>query len=211
MALIHVIRVLWWSALLLLSNELALCPNPTNPYQEWKKLLRLYALLWHSAFRNRCLLTSRFSRRSLSPCMVFPRFSILSFGSLGTSPIVFCFSLPQEFPLTYFLSSVAAAHRDSLVVNSLMVPCCLEIFSFCCKIVSRSCMTVFLSSSSWLPEFSSGNNVTGQLASPLRGTARQMYRFPSSGWFRVSWPRPSAQKHNNPYKHKNIPATCTNQ
>lgn len=132
--------------------------------------------------RNWCRLTSKFSNRSLSPCMVFPRLSMVSFGSLGTSPIVFCFSLPQEPPLSYFLSSVAEAQRDSLVVNSLMVPCCLEMFSFCCKIVSRSCMTVFLSSSSWLPAFNSGSSVTGQLASPLRGTARQMYRFPSSGW-----------------------------
>ncbi|TNN49224.1 hypothetical protein EYF80_040590 [Liparis tanakae] len=86
----------------------------------------------------------------------------------------------DEAPLSYFLSSVVEAQRDSLVVSSLMVPICLEMVSFCCRIVSRSCMTVFLSSSSWVPAFSSGNKVTGQLESPLRGTARQMYRFPSS-------------------------------
>lgn len=174
-------------------------------------ILCFYTWLWHRgcAFRNWCLLTSKFSNRSLSPCMVFPRLSMVSFGSRGTSPIVFCFSLPQELPLSYFLSSVAEAQRDSLVVSSLMVPCCLEIFSFCCKIVSRSCMTVFLSSSSWVPEFSSGNSVTGQLASPLRGTARQIYRFPSSAWPLASWPQPSAQKHNNPYKRENIPAAFT--
>lgn len=162
------------------------------------------------AQRAFCAVTSRFSSRSLSPFMVFPRLSIVSLGSLGTSPIVFCFSLPRGAPFSYFLSLVAEAQRDSLVVSSLMVPSCLEIVSFCCRIVSLSCMTVFRSSSSWLPTFSSGNNVTGQLASPLSGTARQIYRFPSSGWPLASWPQPSTQTHN-PYRSGNIPAAWSIQ
>ena len=96
-----------------------------------------------------CALTSRFSRRPFRLCMVFPSWSMVSVGSRGRSPMVFLlYSFRLElWPRDLLESSAAASQRASLEFSSLMVPCLVELSSFCCGKVCRSWMGVFLSSS----------------------------------------------------------------
>lgn len=167
------------------------------------------------AFTRGCLchLTSKFSSRPFRLCMVLPSWSMLSPGSRGRSPIVF---LPYSFRLEPWPrdlpggdSSAAASQRASLELSSLMVPCWITRVSFCCRMVSRSTMIVFRSSSSpglllcrRIPEGS-----YPQPGSAPGGMALQTKRLPVAPWLRTVRP---LTRYNSPTTKVSIPTRKAN-
>lgn len=94
--------------------------------------------------------TSRFSNLCFSDCKVCDSCVKVSAGPLDTSPIVFL--VPASFLLPPGRVSPGSAplwlsHRANFEVSSLIVSFWFMIVSFCCKTVSRSCMTVVFKSS----------------------------------------------------------------
>lgn len=158
-------------------------------------------------------LTSKFSSRPLRLCIVLPSWSIVSLGSRGRSPMVF---LPYSFRLEPWPrdlpcddSSDAASQRASLELSSFMVPCWLTMVSFCCRMVSRSWMMVFRSSSStglllWT-RFPVGPYP--QPGSAPGGIALQTKRLPVASWLRTVRP---LTRHKSPTTKTSIPPIYTN-
>lgn len=158
-------------------------------------------------------LTSKFSSRPLRLCIVLPSWSIVSLGSRGRSPMVF---LPYSFRLEPWPrdlpcedSSAAASQRASLELSSFMVPCWLTMVSFCCRMVSRSWMMVFRSSSStglllWT-RFPVGPYP--QPGSAPGGIALQTKRLPVASWLRTVRP---LTRHKSPATKISIPPIYTN-
>jgi len=94
--------------------------------------------------------TSRFSNLCFSDCKVCDSCVKVSAGPLDTSPIVFL--VPVSFLLPPGRASPGSAplwlsHRVNFEVSSLIVSFWLMIVSFCCKTVSRNCITVLFKSS----------------------------------------------------------------
>lgn len=94
--------------------------------------------------------TSRFSSLCFSDCKVCDSCVKVSAGPLDTSPIVFL--VPASFFLPPARASPGSAplwlsHRANFEVSSLMVSFWFMMVSFCCKTVSRSCITVVFKSS----------------------------------------------------------------
>lgn len=97
-----------------------------------------------------CSPTSRFSNLCFSDCKVCDSCVKVSAGPLDTSPIVFL--VPASFLLPPGRASPRSAplwlsHRANFEVSSLIVSFWFMIVSFCCKTVSRSCITVVFKSS----------------------------------------------------------------
>lgn len=173
--------------------------------------MRFLAPLRRSAIARR--LTSKFSRRPFRVCIVFPSWSIVSVGSRGRSPMVF---LPYSFRLDPWPrdlpcddSSDAASQRASLVLSSFMVPCWLTMVSFCCKIVSRSWMIVFRSSSSiglllWTRFL---NGPYPQPGSAPGGMALQTKRLPVASWLCTVRPQ---TRYKSPTTEISIPTRYAN-
>lgn len=94
--------------------------------------------------------TSRFSNLCFSDCKVCDSWVKVSAGPLDTSPIVFL--VPASFLRPPGRASPASAplwlsQRANFEVSSLIVSFWFMIVSFCCKTVSRSCITVVFKSS----------------------------------------------------------------
>lgn len=97
-----------------------------------------------------CSPTSRFSNLCFKDCKVCDSCAKVSAGPLDTSPIVFL--VPDSFLLPPGRASPGStplwlSQRANFEVSSLIVSFWLIIVSFCCKTVSRSCMTVVFRSS----------------------------------------------------------------
>lgn len=93
---------------------------------------------------------SRFSNLCFSDCKVCDSCVKVSAGPLETSPIVFL--VPASFLLPPGRASPGSgplwlSQRANLEVSSRIVSFWLMMVSFCCKTVSRSCMTVVFKSS----------------------------------------------------------------
>lgn len=94
--------------------------------------------------------TSRFSNLCFSDCKVCDSCVKVSAGPLDTSPIVFL--VPASFLRPPGRASPGSAplwlsQRANFEVSSLIVSFWFMMVSFCCRTVSRSCMTVVFRSS----------------------------------------------------------------
>lgn len=90
--------------------------------------------------------TSRFSSLCLSVCKVCPSSARVSVVPRDTSPMVF-FDPGRLPPGPAAAGRLWLSQRLSLDVSSLIVSFWFIIVSFCCRTVSRSCMTVVFRSS----------------------------------------------------------------
>lgn len=128
--------------------------------------------------------TSRFSNLCFRDCNVCDSCAKVSAGPLDTSPIVFL--VPDSFLLPPGRASPGStplwlSQRANFEVSSLIVSFWLIIVSFCCRTVSRSCMTVVFRSSPGTLFCS----VAAQMSTSLGTEVQMNWVCPPKSWEKV--------------------------